>query len=162
MVLLSRSLGGHCCIWYDELQIVLLYHLNVTSAIHWEQLGSWMLPGKRRGRMFFASLGKKILFGWQIFFPCCEDCCCFPNSFSLLCFCPNVAFPSFCGRTWEKVNHNVTDLWSFLTSGMILFNIVVGKSAVTCQKIKQPIFHHKLNKHWKISILQGPLAYISL
>lgn len=113
-------------------------------------------------RVFFTSFRKKILLGWQVF-SVGEDCCCsFLICFFLfLCF-HHIALPQFCVGHRERVNHDDPGLGSFLTSGIIFFNTVVGKSAVTCQKIKQPIFHHKLNKHWKISILQGPLAYASL
>lgn len=117
------------------------------------------LLGKDR-RVFFISLRKNVT--WLTGFPCWWGLLFFLNSFPLLRFCRKGAFLLFCAWHLENENHNVPDLWSFLTSGIIFFNIVVGKSAVTCQKIKQPIFHHKLNKHWKISILQGPLAYISL
>lgn len=136
--------------------IEMLYQLYIESS--W---GVAHLLGKDR-RVFFTSLRKKYYLVDR--FPLLvRIVVVFPNSFPrLLCFCHKVAFLLSCAWHLERENCDVPDLWSFLTSGVIFFNIVVGKLAVTCQKIKQPIFHHKLNKHWKISILQGPLAYISL
>ena len=163
LILLSCSSGSHCCVWYGELQIVLLYHLNVVSAIQGEQLRSGTLTGKRQESVFHFFREKRLL-GWQIF-PVGKKCCCFFfQNLSLFPFVATTASHvlSSVRGTGKRVNRNVPDLWSFLTSGIICFNVVVGKSAVTCQKIKQPIFHHKLNKHWKVSILQGPLAYVSL
>lgn len=72
LILLSCSLGSYCYVWYGELWIVLLYHLNVISAKHWEHLRSCTLTEKRQESVFFTSFRKKYYLVDR-FFPVGED-----------------------------------------------------------------------------------------
>lgn len=137
LILLSCPSGSRCCIWYGELQIVLLYHLNVISAVHGEQLPSCTLAGKRQESVFHFFRKKKyysvdrffLLWGLLV------------SSFFSSSFCHHhVAFPWFHRRPWERGQHDVPDLGSFLTSAIVSFNIVVGKSAGTCQEMEPDWF----------------------
>lgn len=117
LILLSCSLGSRCCIWYGELQIVLLYHLNVISDIHWKQLRSCTLTGDRQESVFLF-FWEQIFLGWQIF-PVDEGCCFFLFFFSPPLSSPQCRIsPVLCdapgeGKSWCSDSMVFLNLWDY-------------------------------------------------